>query len=204
MATAIPINQQQQAISSAASAYGVPESILWGVYGIETDFGRNISTSSAGAVGAFQFLPSTAKGFGYPLTNSPTYAQFWQQAQGAAKYLQQLKQQTGSWDTALQHYSGGGYGLSQVTAKATSAESKALSGQGFYPGLIASMATAGILAGAGAAERQRTPRSRAARRGSARPRLGSARARRASARPKHSRLPKLSEPGPPSLASGPR
>jgi soluble lytic murein transglycosylase-like protein len=110
-----------EAIASAASKYKVPIEILTGVYGVESAFGTNHNTSSAGAVGPFQFLPSTAKGFGYPLTNNPTPAQFQAQADAAAKYLSELFHQTGSWNAALQHYSGGGYGLAQVTAKAKQA-----------------------------------------------------------------------------------
>lgn len=105
-------------LTEAAQMHGVPASILTGVWGMETDFGRNVATSSAGAVGDFQFLPSTAKQWNYPLTNKPDLAQFQQQANAAAAYLQSLKKQFGSWDAALQHYSGGGYGLAQVSAKA--------------------------------------------------------------------------------------
>jgi len=152
-ALTIPFSQQQQAISSASQAYHVPEGILWGVYGKETDFGRDVSTSTAGAVGAFQFIPSTAAQFGYPQTNTPAYPQFWQQAQDAAKLLQQLYQAHGSWDAALQGYSGGAYGLSDVIAKATGPELGQLAGadKAFMPGLIASMIAAGVAVGAGAA-----------------------------------------------------
>lgn len=110
-------------IATAASNYNVPIDILAGVFGMETAFGSNIRTSSAGAIGPFQFLPSTAKQYGYPLTNNPTAAEFQQQADAAAHYLSDLFHQTGSWETALQHYSGGGYGLSQVQAKAQQAPS---------------------------------------------------------------------------------
>lgn len=107
-----------QSVTDAADKYGVPQNILWGVYGMETDFGQNIATSSAGAIGGFQFLPSTARGYSYPLTNTPSAAQFQAQADGAAHYLHDLYAQYGSWDEALKHYSGGGYGLSQVEDKA--------------------------------------------------------------------------------------
>jgi hypothetical protein len=113
-------------VGKAASAFHVPLDVLWGVYGIETGFGANVATSSAGAQGAFQFLPSTARGYAYPLTNTPNAQQFAAQANGAAHYLSDLYRQalakglTGdaAWDDALHHYSGGGYGLSQVKAKA--------------------------------------------------------------------------------------
>lgn len=101
-------------LNNSATKYGIPLSILTGVLQIETSFGANVKTSTAGAQGPFQFLPSTAAKYQYPLTNSPTVAQFQQQADAAAHYLSDLFHQTGSWETALQHYSGGGYGASQV------------------------------------------------------------------------------------------
>ena len=113
----LPNTQQATAVTSAAQKYNVPQSVLWGVWGMETDFGANVKTSSAGAVGNFQFLPSTARQYGYPLTNSPTQPQLQQQADAAAHYLSDLFKRTGSWDAALKAYSGGGYGLAQVQNK---------------------------------------------------------------------------------------
>src|SRR5436309_10326061 len=95
-------------VDNAAKKYGVPLWILRGVWGMETDFGRNVTTSSANAVGDFQFIPSTAKSYNYPLTNTPTPTQFQAQADSAAHYLSDLKKQHGSWDAALRAYSGGG------------------------------------------------------------------------------------------------
>jgi hypothetical protein len=120
-------------IGEAAKLFGIPRQILWGVYGIETDFGRNVKTSSAGAIGPFQFLPATAHAFGYPLTNTPSAAQFGTQARSAARYLAVLHDAAlkrglrgdAAWNDALQHYSGGGYGLGQVTAKATGKDAPA-------------------------------------------------------------------------------
>jgi hypothetical protein len=139
------------AIAAAASKYGVPISILVGVFGLETAFGTDHSTSSAGAVGDFQFLPSTAKSYGYPLVNNPDNAQFTQQADAAARYLSTLHKQTGDWNTALEHYSGNGYGLGQVQAKAKQAPSwlKGILGStGFTnqtaPGKVQAAATDGI------------------------------------------------------------
>lgn len=107
-----------QIIEAAAKQYGIPWPILYGVWGMETSFGSNVNTSSTGAVGDFQFEPSTAASYSYPLTNNPTDQQFGQQALAAAHYLHDLYAQTGSWNTALQHYSGGGYGLTQVSQQA--------------------------------------------------------------------------------------
>lgn len=101
-----------------ARKYGVPYWVMMGVYGMETAFGTNVRTSSAGAVGPYQFIPSTAAAYHYPLTNNPNREQFTQQADAAARYLRDLHNQYHSWDTALRHYSGGGYGESDVKAKA--------------------------------------------------------------------------------------
>jgi hypothetical protein len=49
---------------AAGIEYGVPWQVLAGINEIETDFGRNLSVSSAGAVGWMQFLPSTWAKYG--------------------------------------------------------------------------------------------------------------------------------------------
>lgn len=105
-------------LQQSAEKYGIPYNILAGVFGMETDFGQNIATSSAGAMGAFQFIPPTAKAYNYPLTNNPSAAQFRQQSDSAAHYLSDLYKEKGNWDDALHGYSGGGYGLAEVTKKA--------------------------------------------------------------------------------------
>jgi Transglycosylase SLT domain/Peptidase family M23 len=46
---------------AAGIEYDVPWQVLAGINEIETDYGRNLSVSSAGAVGWMQFLPSTWK-----------------------------------------------------------------------------------------------------------------------------------------------
>src|SRR5438477_6080798 len=72
-------------ITEAAHHYGIDPKILWGLYGTETSFGKNVSRSSAGAVGPFQFLPSTARGMGVNPND------FRSAAFGAARYLSQYK-----------------------------------------------------------------------------------------------------------------
>lgn len=109
-------------LNSAGKNYKVPPGILLGVFGMETNFGNDVKTSSTGAQGLMQFEPATAAQFGYPLTNTPTPAQAQQQFNSAAQYLAYLYKNSGNdWNTALQAYSGGGYGLSQVQAKAKAA-----------------------------------------------------------------------------------
>jgi hypothetical protein len=76
---------QKAVISEAASKYGIDPKILWGLYGTETSFGKNVSRSSAGAVGPFQFLPSTAQSMGVNPND------FKSAAFGAARYLSQYK-----------------------------------------------------------------------------------------------------------------
>ena len=49
---------------AAAIDYGVPWQTLAAINEIETDYGRNLSTSSAGAMGWMQFIPSTWARFG--------------------------------------------------------------------------------------------------------------------------------------------
>src|ERR1019366_4003557 len=49
---------------AAGIQYNVPWQVLAAINEIETDYGRNLSVSSAGAVGWMQFLPSTWKTWG--------------------------------------------------------------------------------------------------------------------------------------------
>jgi hypothetical protein len=44
---------------AAGDAYNVPWSVLAAINKVETDFGRNLGPSPAGAVGWMQFLPAT-------------------------------------------------------------------------------------------------------------------------------------------------
>lgn len=104
-------------IQAAAQKYGVPAGILMGVYGMETSYGADVTTSSAGAKGSFQFIQSTAAQYHYPYTNATDPGTFGQQVDAAAHYLSDLFHQTGSWDAAVRSYSGGGYGLAEVAAK---------------------------------------------------------------------------------------
>jgi len=83
---------------AAGIEYDVPWQVLAAINQIETDYGRNLSVSSAGAVGWMQFLPSTwkrwavdATGSGYADPYNPVDAIFtaarYLQAAGAAKNL---------------------------------------------------------------------------------------------------------------------
>jgi Transglycosylase SLT domain len=74
---------------AAAAKYGVPWQILAAINEIETDYGSNLSVSTAGAVGWMQFMPSTwvqygvdARSAGYADPYNPVDAIF-----AAARYL---------------------------------------------------------------------------------------------------------------------
>ena len=74
---------------AAGIEYDVPWQVLAAINEIETDYGRNLSVSSAGAVGWMQFIPSTwarygvdATGSGYADPYNPVDAIF-----AAARYL---------------------------------------------------------------------------------------------------------------------
>lgn len=123
-------------IAMAAAKYGVPMEIMVGVFGLETNFGdpQWVKDSSAGARGFWQFIKSTAAEYNYPYTNERDPETFKAQTEAAAKYLSTLYKQKGSWDAALRGYSGGGYGLDKVRAKAR--ENPAIfSGDGKIKGL---------------------------------------------------------------------
>jgi hypothetical protein len=49
---------------AAGTAYGVPWQVLAAINEVETDYGRDLNVSSAGAEGWMQFLPSSWEGYG--------------------------------------------------------------------------------------------------------------------------------------------
>ena len=49
---------------AAGIQYGIRWEVLAAINEIETDYGRNLNVSSAGAVGWMQFMPSTWKTYG--------------------------------------------------------------------------------------------------------------------------------------------
>lgn len=100
---------QKQLIVQAAQRWNVGADILWGVYGTESGFGRNLGPSSAGAQGPFQFMPATARRYHLSDPNDFSQAVF-----AAAHYLHDLgaNTQVGSLNTikALNAYNGNGLG----------------------------------------------------------------------------------------------
>jgi cell wall-associated NlpC family hydrolase len=53
---------------AAARRYGVPWTVLAAINAIETDYGHDVHTSSAGAVGWMQFMPSSWREYGVDAT----------------------------------------------------------------------------------------------------------------------------------------
>ena len=60
----IPIYMQ------AARRYHVPWEVLAAINAVESDYGRDLNTSSAGALGWMQFEPSTWKEYGLAVDGS--------------------------------------------------------------------------------------------------------------------------------------
>lgn len=93
-------------VQTCANRWKISEETLWGVYGTETGFGKNVKTSSAGAEGPFQFMPATAKLYNVNVKSFPS------SACGAAHYLHDLgaddDPDSSATANALNKYSGGG------------------------------------------------------------------------------------------------
>lgn len=92
---------KEQIIAAAAAQNKVPARLLYGVWGAETNYGKNKSTSPAGAEGDFQFMPDTARSLGVNVNS------FSSSAYGAAKYLAQLRRGSSSWHEAIAKYNAG-------------------------------------------------------------------------------------------------
>jgi len=60
---AVP-SDQMAVMQSAAGACGLPWQVLAAIADVESDYGRNMATSSAGAIGYGQFLPSSWARYG--------------------------------------------------------------------------------------------------------------------------------------------
>jgi murein DD-endopeptidase MepM/ murein hydrolase activator NlpD len=57
---------------AAGQQYHLPWQVLAAINGIETDYGRNLSVSSAGAVGWMQFMPATWSAYAVSVAGQPT------------------------------------------------------------------------------------------------------------------------------------
>ena len=93
-----PADQLAAWYHEAEAAYGVPWQVLAAVNLVETDMGRIQGTSTAGAQGPMQFMPSTWAAYGEGDVNDPHQAIL-----GAAHYLQ-ANGAPGDLAGALWHY----------------------------------------------------------------------------------------------------
>lgn len=94
----------QYAVESA-NQYGVPPGLFTSIIQAESGFNPSAYNSASGATGIAQFLPSTAANPGYGTASfDPTNP--YQSLDGAAQYLSGLYNTTGSWQGAVNAYSG--------------------------------------------------------------------------------------------------
>ncbi len=96
------------AIARAAKRYGVPANVLEGIYGAESTYG----TAYKAGQKTYGYFGLTSPGLWNPSMS------FQQDANTSAQTLAALVGQYGDLNTALEHYSGGSYGLSHVLALA--------------------------------------------------------------------------------------
>lgn len=114
---------------ASGNKYHVPPAVLAGVADVETNGGRITATSSAGAVGPMQFLPSTAAGLGINPLNPA------QAVDGAARLLNQYGYQSNP-TRAIAAYNAGpanyqaGLGYAQQVLASAGRLSPALKGYG--------------------------------------------------------------------------
>ncbi len=133
-------------VTEAANKYGIDPKILWGLYGTETAFGKNVSRSSAGAEGPFQFEPATARSMGVNPHD------FRSAAFGAARYLSQYKGRgVGGMLSAYNAGPGGAYQAGYVAKTLANARS--------YGGNVGTLvpATGGLSAAIGGGQAKETP-----------------------------------------------
>lgn len=98
--------------ATAAQRYGIPAEVMYAIGQIESGMshrgkGGGVKRSSAGAIGAMQLMPGTARGLGVnPFDESDNIM-------GGAKYLGQLFKQYGSWELAAIGYNSGPGGVNR-------------------------------------------------------------------------------------------
>ena len=112
-----------ETIRAAEQTYGIPDSLLGRLLYQESRFRSDVITgqvkSSAGALGIAHFMPATAPDVGIDPLDPP------QAIPGAAKYLRQLYDATGSWDKALASYNWGIGNVQRRGLAAAPAETRA-------------------------------------------------------------------------------
>ncbi len=106
-----PAEELQRYYQEAEAKFGVPWAYLASVHLVETRMGRIRGTSTAGAQGPMQFLPSTWKAYGMGGDiNDPHDAIF-----GAANYLKANGGAAGRMDNALFRYNNSNHYVRAVT-----------------------------------------------------------------------------------------
>lgn len=92
-------------VYDAEDSNGIPRGLLKKVLFQESKFREDIisgaTTSAKGAIGIAQFMPDTAKELGIDPTDPK------QAIPASGKYLSSLKEQTGSWESAVAAYNWG-------------------------------------------------------------------------------------------------
>ena len=118
-------------LNELETKYGIPAGLLTAVRRVESG-GKN-SLSPAGALGEFQFMPSTAKAYGInPLDPE-------QSAEGAARMFADLgKQYKGNWNAAIAHYNGG---TKAGNAVASGGEAPSPETRNYIPKVVGAMNT---------------------------------------------------------------
>src|SRR6478752_10762831 len=95
----------------AGAAYGVPWQVLAAINKVESNFGRNMGPSSAGAVGWMQFMPGTWMEYGVD-ANGDGVADPWNPADAiysAARYLAANRAASNLYDAVYQYNHAGWY-----------------------------------------------------------------------------------------------
>lgn len=142
--------QQYSQVQRVATTYGISPETLWGIYGTESGYGTNLGPSSKGALGPFQFLPTTGATYGL---NGKTIMDFGPSLTAAAKYLKSLganaNPQSSQTLAALNQYSGGGGATyqSKVIANGTTSPKNVLGnilGPSTAAGTVGNALTSGI------------------------------------------------------------
>jgi len=96
-----------------AAKYGIPWDVFSHQIAGESGWNPKVGASSAGAQGIAQFIPDTAKKYGVDVTDPQS------SLDGAARYMRDLYDQSGSWTGALTGYLSGKPGpeLTSVTSQ---------------------------------------------------------------------------------------
>ena len=103
----------QTDITSTANQYGVPPAVALAVAQKESGF-RQSAIGAAGEVGIYQLMPATAADLGVDPYNAQG------NIDGGIRYLAQLYNQFGNWESALAAYNGGPGNMARGTTPSIS------------------------------------------------------------------------------------